>query len=674
MKPLRALPLIALTLAAHAWGATDRLEGWVELGAGATHNGNGRFGEYRQPLQTSGLFGLGGLGLAWRDGDDPYRHGYLEAVATLDQLAFESLHARQGSYRIGFDVRQFEALSRGPVSTVFADRDGVQTLPLGYAGVGGAPRFDAHLGIRRERGSLDLMRQLGPWQLAARLASEHKEGGRAVGASERFGDAALLLAPVDQRHDSLDLDAAYQDGPWTLNLRGYHSRFGNDSRALTYANPINLAAPPRTLDLGPDNGFTRVGFDGAYRFAPTHQLSWFLSRADARQDDDFLQPLMVAGQPLLDSLDAHRVDTDLRIGLRDRPTARFGYRLQWDYRERDNRTDEVQLSPAGYAHLYDSTRRRLALDADYRLPWRMRWKGGAELRRVERTTRAFEAFRDDAEDRRLWSELRLPALGPLDWSLAVETTDRDSDLSAARRAELNLAAPVLATPDYLLAGRNWQYRLAVDLPLADSLMIAGQYRHLRDDFRNDYYGLQGRDSDEVSLSLAWQARSDLALNLWGQYQDFQLRQNGFEFHPSGAASHANARWRQYSDDRSRSAGLNLRWQVRSGLAAALEFSHAENDSSYRSRWLEAADTGEAAGTSDSLPGVGVDVTRLDASLAWDYSARTRVQLRYLYERMDSDDWAWGEAQFNALAFGWNSPRHHAHALLFTVRHRLQLTR
>lgn len=667
MKPL-APHLIALTLAAPAWGASDRLDGWVELGAGVTDNGNGRFGEYRQPLQTSGLFGLGGLGLTWRDGDDPYRHGYLAAVASLDQLAFEALHARQGSYRIGFDIRQFEALSRGPVSTLFADRDGVQTLPPGYGGLAGAERFDAHLGVRRERAGLDLMRQLGPWRLAARLSSENKEGGRAVGASERFGDAALLLAPVDQRHDSVDLDAAYLDGPWSLNLRGYHSRFGNDSRALGYANPVNLAAPPRTLDLGPDNGFTRVGFDGAYRFAPTRQVSWFLSRADARQDDDFLQPLLVAGQPLLDSLDAQRVDTDLRLAFHDRPGARFGYRLRWDYRERDNRTNRVQLSPSGYAHLYDSTRERLALDADYRLGGGWRWKGGAELRRVERATRALESFRDDADDRHLWSELRLPALGPLDWSLAVETTERDSDLSTARRAELNPAAPVLATPDYLLAGRNWQYRLTADLTLAEGLLLAAHYRHTRDDFRNDYLGLHGRDSDELSLTLAWQARRDLSVNAWVQHQDFHLSQNGFEFHPTGARSQANARWRQFSDDQSRALGVNLRWQARPGLVASLDLSHGENDSSYRSRWLEAADTGEAGGTSDSLPGVGVDVTRLDASLAWDYSARTRLQLRYLHERLRADDWAWGDDLFNVLAFGWTSPRHDGHALLFTLRH------
>lgn len=664
------LPLLAISV---AWGATATekatdIQSWLELGGGVVHNGNGRFGEYSNLYQSDRLFGLAAFGIDWRDSADPYRYGNLSAISGVDQLGLEAALARQGDYRIGFDYRRFEAVSREDVNTVFATRGSDHRLPPGYTGVSSAQRFNTHAGVSREGVALDLMRQLGQWQLSARLNSELKEGSKVTGASERFGDATLLLAPVDYRHDTITLGSAYEAQQWRVNTAWYHSRFRNDQRALSYQNPINLNAPLRTLDTGPDNEFTRISADGLYRLSTTSQVSFYAAHGDGRQNDDWLQPVLVAGQPLLDSLDARRVDTDLRIGFRAQPSARLGYRLQWDYRERDNRTDVIQLSPTGYSHLYDSTRQRLALDGSYRLPKRMRLRGGVELIDIERTSKSLTRFSDDVDDTRLWAELRLPAIGQLNWSLGVETTDRDSDLSAQRTAALNVGAPSQALPDYLLAGRNWQYRLQGDLPLSDTVMATASYRYVKDDFDNDYYGLRRRTSDELSANLSWQARQNLALSLWGLYQDFHLSQDGREFNPTSAPSHANAPWRQQADDSSRSAGVNLRWRIKPALEATMDYSLSDNDSSYRSRWLEDADTGEAAGTRDRLPGVGVDVQRLQAALDWDRSPRTRYQLRYLYQRMRSSDWAWGDDKFNALAFGWNSPNYDAHALMVTVKY------
>lgn len=666
---LAGLPLLVISA---AWAApaekAKETDSWLELGGGVVHNGNGRFGEYSNLYQSDRLFGLGAFGIDWRDGADPYRYGNLSAISGVDQLGLEAALARQGDYRIGFDYRRFEAVSREDVSTVFATRGSDHRLPPGYTGVSTAERFNTHAGVSREGAALDLLRQLGSWQISARLNSELKEGSKVSGASERFGDAALLLAPVDYRHDTLTMGAGYQAQQWLLNTRYDYSRFRNDQRALSYQNPINLNAPLRTLDTGPDNEFTRFSADGLYRLAAASQLSFYAARGDGRQNDQWLQPVLVAGQPLLDSLHARRVDTDLRLGLRAQLSPRLGYRLQWDYRDRDNRTDVIQLSPTGYSRLYDSTRQRLSLDGSYRLPQRMRLRGGVELIQMERTTTNLERFSDDADDTRLWTQLRLPAIGQLNWFVAVETTDRDSDLSAQRTAALNVTAPTQALPDYLLAGRHWQYQLQGDLPLAESLMLAASYRYLKDNFDHDFYGLHSRSSDEVSVNLSWQVRNGLALSAWGLYQDFHLAQDGREFNPTAAPTHANAPWRQQTHDSSQSTGLNLLWRINHAVEASVDYSFSDNDSSYRSRWLEDADTGEAAGTSNHLPGYGVDVQRLDAGLTWDQNHRTRYQLRYLYERFRSNDWAWGDDKFNALAFGWNSPNYDAHALLFTVKY------
>ena len=668
MKPhylLLCLPMLAPALQASETGSPDTVQRWMELGLGASQNANGRFGEYRQLLQTDRLFGLGELGYRWRSGEDPYHAVSLAARSTLEQLGASAELARQGEYRIGLNYRQFEAISREGYDSVYRGDTLNQSRPPGYSGPGSATRYQADAGVQRQQGELSLMRQLGAWQLSADLASEEKSGRRVSGFSERFGDAALVAVPVDQRHDTLEVSASRGAEQWSTRMAWYYSSVSNDARELTFANPINLGAPLRQVDLGPDNSFQRVSLDGQYRFAANRQLSWFASHADARQDDRFLEPVLVEGMPALDSLDARRVDTDLRLGFRHQPGPRFGYRLQADFRDRDNRTDVVQLSATGYSSLYDHRRWRWSADARYRLTRGTMLQSGVEWMNIERSTRSGEDYTDEQDSTRLWASLRLPSLGRLDWSVRAEGITRDSKLSEERLARLDVRAPVEGLPEYLLEGRSWWYQLRGSLPLAETLTLAGDYRHTRDSYDNDFHGLRGRDRDDVSLNLTWQASRDLALSAWSQYQHYRLDQQGLEH---GPGSYANAPWRQQIRDNSSVLGLSLRWQASTALETTLDLSHSDNDSSYRSRWLADADTGEAADSVDGLPGYGVDVQRLTAGLQWAWRPRTSISLRYLYERFNSSDWAWSRGDFNRLAFGWDSPGHDAHALMVSVRH------
>lgn len=672
MKPVHLLLCLPLCLPAASASASDSAvadstQRWLEVGAGVSENANGRFGQYSQLLQTDRLFGLGELGYLWRDGQDPYHFASLVARSTLEQLGASAELGRQGDYRIGLDYRQFESISREGYDSVYPGSPLHQVLPPGYSGPETATRFNADAGVQRQQGELALLRQFGAWQLAANLASEEKSGRKVSGFSERFGSAALVAVPIDQRHDTLQVSAGRSADAWSTTLTWHYSSMSNDARALEFANPVTPGAPLRNVDLGPDNSFQRLSLDGLYRFAGNRQLSWFASHAEAQQDDRFLEPVFVEGLPLLDSLDARRVDTDLRLGFRHQVSHRFGYRLKADYRDRDNRTDIIQLSPEGYSQLYDHRRWRGSADARYRLGRGVALRSGVEWKRVERTTRSLEDFTDDQDSTRLWASLRLPSLGRLNWSVRAEGESRDSDLSEERRARLDVSAPAEGLPEYLLEGQSWWYQLRGDLPLTDTLTLAGDYRHARDSYDNDYYGLRGRDRDDVSLNLTWQASRDLAVSAWSQYQHYRLDQQGFEFGPPGT-TYANAPWRQQIRDNSTAVGLTLRWQASAAVETTLDLSHSDNDSSYRSRWLADADTGEAADSVDSLPGYGVDVQRVTAGVQWAYSPRTRVELRYLYERFRSGDWAWERSDFNLLAFGWNSPNHDAHAFMVSVRH------
>lgn len=671
--PCRSLALAVCCLAvwsAPVWPAevdtSSEVRVWLELGTGAVANGNGRFGEYARLYQTSGLKGIANLGLQWRDGDDRYRYGTLEAGSDVDYLGLDARYGRQGDYRIGFGYRQIETVTMGDVRTVYPERGRFHRLPEGYSGPDSALPLRTHLGVRRDRFSLDLSRRIGDWELAAEFGSELKEGNRLTAGSERFGGAAFLFEPVDYRHDTIDLRATHQADAWVVNTRWYYSRFRNDESVLTFQNSFDTAAPERAIDLAPDNRFSRFGVDGLYSFSPRHQLSWFASYGDSRQDDPWLEVVTGPGLVVIDSLDARRVDTDLRLAFRGQPGPRFGYRLDWQYRDRDNRTDVIQLSPTSFSNVYDLRRERWSAQGHYRLPHRMRLRGGVVYTEVDRTTLSGERFRDHADDTRLWAELRMPRIGRLDWTVAVETTDRDSDLSEHRRAVLNVESPSQALPEYLIPGRNWQYQVRTTAPINDRVAVGASYRHVNDDFDNDFYGLRSRRSDEVSLDLSWQISDEVAMATYGQYQNYRFSQDGFEFGPAG--SFANAPWRFDTRDTTYTVGANLQWQLRPDLDWRVEISHTDNDSSYRSRWLDDTDTGELAGSRDSLPGWGVDVQRLDSSLDWRYNTRTSWRLRYVYERYRSDDWAWQREDFARHGFAWASPSHDSHAILVSVRY------
>lgn len=650
----------------------DDFQGWLELGIGAVANGNDRFGQYSQPYQTSGLFAVGALGLSWQNDREPYSYGRLSALLSIDQIAIDLSQHRAGSYGIEVDYHQFEQVTYGDLATVYPGGGPRQVLPSGYSGLGSAQRYTSHAGVGRKGLAVELDRQIGNWWVSVEVDSEQKEGGRLMGASERFGDAVLLLAPIDYRHDSLEISARYSAQNWALNSTYYLSSFKNDEQVLTYANPINLSAPLRSLDTGPDNEFRRYSLDGYFQPSGGYQLSWYLGYGDARQNDRWLQPLLVAGRPLLDSLNAQRVDIDLRLGFAAQPSPRLGYRIKGEYRQRDNRTDRVPITSSAYAALFDSSRRRLELDTSYRLPGSVRVKAGLALSNREFETRSQDSYREQVDDERLWAEFRLPSVGPIALSLNVETSRRDTDLSIERLNALNPAAPREALAEYLLPGRSWRYGANADVPLGDTLSFAASWSQTREDFDNDYYGLRGRDSDELSLTLLWRASADVTLSANATEQRFATRQHGFEFHSSGSAAYANAPWQQQLKDTSRVVGVDLRWRVSAQVDYSLAMVYSENDSSSLTRWLDDADTGEAIGTEDRLPGWGQDAQRLEMGVDWRYSPRTAFKFRYFFEHFSREDWAWTGDVFSALALDWNPPTYDAHALSLGVIYQFAL--
>lgn len=646
-------------------GSDQEIDAWLKLGAGWVEDGNGRFGEYAYQLRSDGLFGLGGFGVGWLSGD---RYGSLIAESSISAYDLQANYGRWDEYRLQLDYRQFEVTDRAGFQSVYADRDKDQTLPSDYSGIDTASAYYGNADGRRSQSSLRAERRLGPWRISAALASELREGSRISGASERFGDAVLLALPVDQWHDSFALDAAYSGGLWQMNLASFYSRFRNDQPFVSYQNPFNLTAPVRTLDTAPDNDLLRFRADGFYRFSPTRQLSWFASQAEARQDAAFTQPLVAQGATL-NSLDGRRSDRDLRLAYRQQLSPALDYRLQWDYRQRKDHTDVIELSPDNYTPRYQQQRRRLKADAGWRIARHWRLRGGLVLRDIDRRAHTDSAATDSVDERQYWAELRLPRLGDIGARLRAERFLRDSALSAQRQEALNPMAPEQALPEYLTPADEWHYQLSGDLPLEHGWLISASYDYRSTNFDNPYYGLQDRDSDQVALSLSWQPTASLWFSVYASVQDLRYRQDGLEYHPAADPLYANARWRGTVQDDSRNLGLTANWQPQPSLTAKLALNFSDDDSTSSNLWLEDADTGEAAGSGDTLSGYGSERQRANLAIAWQYQPKLGLALDYIYERLHHSDWAWQD-DFQQLGFAWHGPRYDGHALMLSVRYEL----
>jgi hypothetical protein len=53
---------------------------------------------------------------------------------------------------------------------------------------------------------------------------------------------------------------------------------------------------------------------------------------------------------------------------------------------------------------------------------------------------------------------------------------------------------------------------------------------------------------------------------------------------------------------------------------------------------------------------------------WQLRAQTEIQLRYLYEDWESNDYTWNGDILDNIAFGWRAPDEAGHVVIFGIKH------
>lgn len=673
----------------------------VEVGIGVTENGDGKFGEFTQPQQSSGSYGV--LNLQLNGWDDNFlRQWYVKGRGETHPELIAGIE-QQGSYKLNLTYWQSEKVEMDNTLTPFAGSGGDNLqLPSGYVNPdsAGNPNSSADptfygkkdFAVKRDTIGVSAIKHFGPqWALSVDISTQEKEGEKATAAGQGFAGSTLVVEPIDYQHTEIAVGLDYIGDRWQWGLNGYYSELDNDNDQVTFSNPLtdeNHLVGLQQLDLYPDNEFWRVGLDASLSINSLTRLSLILDWNEATQNDDFL-PYSIgnpnyyfsfSGTPFsplpASSLDGEVDRLNARVVFSSRPSRRLNYKLEYSYREKDSQhsalpADFVLYSglvfkATGTTHVYDRDAETFRIEGGYRFNNRTRLQLGWERQAVERHTAEIEErFSDETENDRYWLEYRLPSIGAVSVKLRAERSQLDVDLSQSRESHLHSAepeaTPEAALPVFLAERTVDSYRLNASYPVTAVLLLSGNIEFDREDFDNPFFGLQERDVQRVSAELSWAFNPRLSVTTYAIYEDAQWEQTGQQSQADGTVV---GQWQIETADDTESFGLQVNWQsTEEKLELELNLSYLDADSDQSATWLRNEFEPSA------MPNAGTGVQRGEVTASWHFTQQTTLYGRYTYERYRRDDWGWDRRELSTIAFAWEEPNYDAHALAVSLRYR-----
>ncbi len=546
------------------------------------------------------------------------------------------------------------------------------------------------------------------WELKLSMRNDKRDGtqlrGTVFGSNGGNARAMLLPEPVDASTHLLDASVAYSADDYRFQFAYHGSVFRNQVTALTWQNPYssapwvggttglptNVALLLGQVGVAPDNQFHQFSGSGSYDISNSTHLTLTASRGRMTQDDAFL-PYTV--KPGLTSSGLPRaslrglVDTSFfnaRLSMRPARNLSLSAALRFDSRVNQTPQDEyiyvggdVQLQPQPDSNTdrirtnLPRSRRQtlLALTADYRLPQGFALKAGWDHDRVKRTYSEVEQSTENT----FRFELRHAGESP--WSanasyarMARRGTDYQHNASylASYSSSAFIAAAAAATncvvlvecvrtgplqSKFYLADRDRdRARLALDYAPGMAWSLQTRLDLNQDRFPHSPYGVAGATSWSAGADLSYAASENFHTTLFYSLDNQRTRERARQIaspNPAVATSSASDWENQFSD---RTASVGFGAAITGLLGGRLTFS--ADAISVRGRSTITTTVGPAVSPPQNPAGPFPDLSlrsdelRLGARYAMD--RHSAIQLRYLYRRVDSADWAYEQVGATTL--------------------------
>jgi hypothetical protein len=362
-----------------------------------------------------------------------------------------------------------------------------------------------------------------------------------------------------------------------------------------------------------------------------------------------------------------------------------------DYKDRDTKHDPLPVQSVSYrgsvsseyisTHVYDKESLEFKLEGGYRFANRMRLRGGWAYEEIDRDAQEVdESYKDSTDENRFWAELKMPQMGALSVRLRGQYSQLDNDISHERDEHVHNEEGIAerALPFFLLARDQDRYSISADYMANSQLSFNASYEYIQDDFDNDAYGLEERESQVLNLAASFSPSEALAFTVYGSHEEYQLEQ--LSLYTQGSSAPPSAEWSLEQEDEADTLGFSAQWSaIPDKLDVVFDYSWMKADSAYASiaGTLDGA-VRECSGApsysgfcTGSMPDVSNKLQRLNLKLDYHYNEQTDISARYVYEHRRMDDWSWGASRAYAAALGfyWQDPSYDSHAVVVAVRYK-----
>ncbi|MCY4213454.1 MAG: MtrB/PioB family decaheme-associated outer membrane protein [Gammaproteobacteria bacterium] len=477
--------------------------------------------------------------------------------------------------------------------------------------------------------------------------------------------ATVLPQPIDYRIEGADTRLRYVSQRLSAAISYAHRRFDNGERELVWDNPYAGSTARGRSATAPANQASTLSFVSRLRLHRSTRLNLSLARTEAKQNAPFVPytsnadlDLAPIGEP---GLGANRESLSAAANLVSRPRKGLRLSLAHGVVERTDRRRALTLTPVlgdlfatapVQAVGYDYRRASTEFNLRYGLPDGTRFAAGFRNREHRRSN--LEIAGND--ERRGWLEASRE-LGA-GWRLSLRHARGSRDAS---EFVANTANNSLTRRHYQAARREREWRGGLRFDSASSGLSVGLDANLRRfSYPDSLLGLK-RDRSSGWLADVAHAVGD-RMSLSGFF-GVQWRKAT----TAGSVAFPEREWSYATDDRVRSAGgrLAVKDFPLPSLDLRLEYAHSDGAGDY-------ATTFESA-TAD-FPRLISQHRSLDVRLQTAWRWKSKVALRYYYERYRAADWAIDgvgqDAIRNVLAFGRASPRYRNHLLAVSLRREL----
>ncbi len=498
----------------------------------------------------------------------------------------------------------------------------------------------------------------------------HQErDGNAISSGSFFFNAAMFAAPVDDTTDELELTAIYKADTWQVSAAYWGVLFDNNVSSLTWDNPYVAQTPGADsgqLARAPDNDSHQFKLAGSVALPARTMLTGHVSFGRMNQDDEFLPyttNLQVMTGALPSSSADARVDTtNLKLRVTSSPTRKFTIEGEIRFLERDNRTpqqtfnyvvtDLLNSTDSATNIAYDYERNNYRLRGEYRFTSRTRLHLGYEHENFDRTGQE----RTETKTNGVWAKLRTRPTSQFNMDVKLYAEDRDGSTYNPNTNVPDPQNPLMRK--YNMADRE---RVGVKANISaypsDRLSLGLNAEYNDDEYEDSEIGLLDSEYSRLGLDGSYLFRGDASLYGSVYWEDIESTQ-------ANSQTFSTPDWTGTTEDRFFTGDLGIRFPEISDRWSA--------DAQYTYTHSEGETTNNTNALVSSFPTLESTAHRFRLGINFRYSESLNLQIVYLYESFDSDDWALEDVEpatvSNLLALGADPWDYDAHVVFVGVHY------